>query len=99
MLNVQLTTDEQRVAFSIEPLHIRGSFCVPGTDQSMRVMFHSCNGFSVKVPPDAYAGPTLWNDVSRRRTSPATPLTHPQVLRGTLRPTLTLTLHLTLCIV
>lgn len=31
----------------------------------MRVMFHSCNGFSVGVDVDAWSGPALWNDVLR----------------------------------
>jgi hypothetical protein len=41
------------------------TFFVPGKDQSMRIMFHSCNGFSVGVPEDEWSGPALWNDVLR----------------------------------
>ena len=41
------------------------SFVVPAADQSMRIMFHSCNGFSVGTDEDDYSGPALWNDVLR----------------------------------
>lgn len=42
------------------------SFFVPATTESMRIMFHSCNGFSVGTDEDAWSGPALWNDVMRR---------------------------------
>lgn len=41
------------------------AFVVPAADQSMRIMFHSCNGFSVGTDMDAWVGPNLWNDVLR----------------------------------
>lgn len=41
------------------------TFCVPAADQSMRIMFHSCNGFSVGTDEEAWSGPALWNDVLR----------------------------------
>lgn len=41
-------------------------FFVPAVDESMRIMFHSCNGFSVGTDEDAWSGPALWNDVMRR---------------------------------
>jgi hypothetical protein len=41
------------------------SFAVPARSQSMRIMFHSCNGFSVGTDTDSWAGPALWNDVLR----------------------------------
>ncbi|KAL2756881.1 hypothetical protein ACRALDRAFT_2121341 [Sodiomyces alcalophilus JCM 7366] len=44
----------------------RNSFFVPALDESMRVMFHSCNGFSVGTDVDAFSGMPLWNDVGRR---------------------------------
>lgn len=34
----------------------RRSFFVPGNDQSMRIMFHSCNGFSVGTDEDFWSG-------------------------------------------
>lgn len=40
-------------------------FAVPARSQSMRIMFHSCNGFSVGTDEDAWSGPALWNDVLR----------------------------------
>ena len=46
-------------------------FVVPAKSQSMRMMFHSCNGFSVGTDEDAWSGPALWNDVlSRHMTAP-----------------------------
>ena len=42
------------------------SFHVPAARESMRIMFHSCNGFSVGTDEDAWSGPALWNDVLRR---------------------------------
>ncbi|KAK5091560.1 hypothetical protein LTR05_001745 [Lithohypha guttulata] len=41
------------------------SFFVPGAADSMRIMFHSCNGFSVGTDEDFWSGPALWNDVLR----------------------------------
>lgn len=41
-------------------------FFVPATTESMRIMFHSCNGFSVGTDEDAWSGAALWNDVMRR---------------------------------
>ncbi len=38
---------------------------VPSISQSMRILFHSCNGFSVGTDEDAWSGPALWNDVLR----------------------------------
>lgn len=34
----------------------RRFFFVPGADQSMRIMFHSCNGFSVGTDEDFWSG-------------------------------------------
>ena len=41
------------------------TFVVPAASQSMRIMFHSCNGFSVGTDEEAWSGPALWNDVLR----------------------------------
>ncbi|KAF1936345.1 hypothetical protein EJ02DRAFT_459632 [Clathrospora elynae] len=41
------------------------TFAVPSVAQSMRIMFHSCNGFSVGTDVDAWSGPALWHDVLR----------------------------------
>lgn len=48
----QTKTDEQK-------------FYIPAITESMRIMFHSCNGFSVGTDEDAYSGACLWNDVQR----------------------------------
>jgi hypothetical protein len=40
-------------------------FAIPAASQSMRILFHSCNGFSVGTDVDAWSGPALWNDVLR----------------------------------
>lgn len=40
-------------------------FFVPSKHESMRIMFHSCNGFSVGTDEEAWSGPALWNDVLR----------------------------------
>lgn len=41
-------------------------FFIPATTESMRIMFHSCNGFSVGTDEDAWSGAALWNDVMRK---------------------------------
>jgi hypothetical protein len=43
----------------------RQQFWVPSVNESMRIMFHSCNGFSVGTDEEAWSGPALWNDVQR----------------------------------
>lgn len=40
-------------------------FYVPAATESMRIMFHSCNGFSVGTDEEAWSGAALWNDVLR----------------------------------
>lgn len=42
------------------------NFYVPAKTEAFRIMFHSCNGFSVGTDEEAYSGPALWNDVNRR---------------------------------
>lgn len=42
------------------------AFFVPAITESMRIMFHSCNGFSVGTDEEAWSGLALWNDVMRR---------------------------------
>lgn len=38
-------------------------FAVPAANQSMRLMFHSCNGFSVGTDTEFWSGPVLWQNV------------------------------------
>ncbi|KAK0669434.1 hypothetical protein QBC41DRAFT_249989 [Cercophora samala] len=42
------------------------AFFVPAITESMRIMFHSCNGFSVGTDEEAYSGACLWKDVMRK---------------------------------
>lgn len=42
------------------------SFFIPATNESMRLMFHSCNGFSVGTDEEAWSGACLWRDVMRK---------------------------------
>lgn len=44
----------------------RNAFFVPAASESMRIMFHSCNGFSVGTDEAAWSGPALWHDVMRK---------------------------------
>ncbi|KAK0633490.1 hypothetical protein B0T14DRAFT_466422 [Immersiella caudata] len=44
------------------------SFWVPAVTESMRIMFHSCNGFSIGTDEEAFNGAVLWKDVMRRHT-------------------------------
>jgi hypothetical protein len=67
-IDVQLQDFEAKWEYSISPVQggsIAKHFSVPATTQSMRIMFHSCNGFSVGTDVDAWSGPALWNDVLR----------------------------------
>lgn len=41
------------------------SFYIPAISESMRIMFYSCNGFSIGTNVDAFSGACLWNDVLR----------------------------------
>ncbi|KAL2364612.1 hypothetical protein RJZ56_002474 [Blastomyces dermatitidis] len=43
----------------------RWNFVVPAANDSMRIMFYSCNGFSIGTDLDYWQGPTLWNEVLR----------------------------------
>ncbi|KAK0392276.1 hypothetical protein NLU13_1772 [Sarocladium strictum] len=43
-------------------------FFIPALTESMRIMFHSCNGFSVGTDEEAWSGAALWNDVMRKHS-------------------------------
>ncbi|KXT03999.1 hypothetical protein AC578_9268 [Pseudocercospora eumusae] len=47
------------------PLDKPKRFVIPSRHESMRIMFHSCNGFSVGTDMKTWTGPVLWNDVLR----------------------------------
>lgn len=72
-ISVPMLPAEQKISYTISDLHFpidvkkTGSqhFYVPAKTESMRIMFHSCNGFSVGTDEDAWSGACLWNDVLR----------------------------------
>ncbi|KAJ5159174.1 Alkaline phosphatase D-related protein [Penicillium coprophilum] len=72
-LTVPVAAFEARWAYDIPGLYNESGaqvqapweFVVPAEEQSMRIMFHSCNGFSVGTDMNAWVGPNLWNDVMR----------------------------------
>jgi hypothetical protein len=71
-LRVQMQQSEIHCEYDIPALSFtsgkkraRQSFFVPAISESMRIMFHSCNGFSVGTNEEAWSGPALWNDVLR----------------------------------
>ncbi|CZT08944.1 uncharacterized protein RAG0_13868 [Rhynchosporium agropyri] len=71
-LQVPMQQAELKVEYEIPALTFtsggktdKQSFYIPAIPESMRIMFHSCNGFSVGTDEDAYSGACLWNDVQR----------------------------------
>jgi hypothetical protein len=71
-LQVPMQQAELRCEYSLPGLVFsRGTktgsqnFFIPAISESMRIMFHSCNGFSVGTDEAAWSGPALWNDVVR----------------------------------
>ncbi|KAH8808371.1 hypothetical protein F5884DRAFT_367013 [Xylogone sp. PMI_703] len=72
VLEIPIHEEELEVSYSIAGLRFvnskktdRNSFYIPAISESMRIMFHSCNGFSVGTDEEAWSGPALWNDVLR----------------------------------
>jgi hypothetical protein len=53
------------VEFTQEKRADKQHFFIPAITESMRIMFHSCNGFSVGTNEAAWSGACLWNDVIR----------------------------------
>ncbi|OAA61292.1 hypothetical protein SPI_05316 [Niveomyces insectorum RCEF 264] len=71
-LSVPMGPVESRWQYSIPDVRYASStkprtniFVVPAVTESMRILFFSCNGFSVGTDEDAWCGPALWNDVAR----------------------------------
>ena len=70
---VPLSESDQKVVYEVETAEgarpvvalEQTAFWVPAKGESMRLLFHSCNGFSLGVEPGAYAGPVLWKEVLR----------------------------------
>ncbi|ELR04381.1 hypothetical protein VC83_06592 [Pseudogymnoascus destructans] len=62
-IEVEVTDKQQRIAYKINNGPATG-FWVPAVGQSMNLMFHSCNGFSLSVNRDEFSGPDpMWRDV------------------------------------
>ncbi|KAK0292121.1 hypothetical protein LTR35_001550 [Friedmanniomyces endolithicus] len=65
-LAIELGAREHRVAYRINRGPAIG-FWVPARAETMNIMFHSCNGFSLAVDPHLFSGPDpLWRDVLNR---------------------------------
>lgn len=68
-VEIELRDKEQRIAYRINRGPATG-FWVPAKGQSMNIMFHSCNGFSLSVNPDELSGPDpMWRDVLNNHQS------------------------------
>ena len=62
-VEIELGDEQAHIAYRINRGPAVG-FWVPARSQSMNIMFHSCNGFSLSVSPDQFSGPDpLWRDV------------------------------------
>lgn len=62
-LEIELSDRQVRLAYRINRGPALG-FWVPARGETMNMMFHSCNGFSLSVNPDDFSGPDpLWRDV------------------------------------
>ncbi|TGJ83203.1 hypothetical protein E0Z10_g5555 [Xylaria hypoxylon] len=71
-ITCDMATTETKWAYSVTDVRYKSAtkpttnyFFVPAIDESMRIMFHSCNGFSVGTDEEAWSGLALWNDVVR----------------------------------
>jgi hypothetical protein len=68
LIDIPIQNYEATWQYTIGPgsgLQSTKTVVIPSKTQSMRIMFHSCNGFSVGTDVDAWSGPALWNDVLR----------------------------------
>ncbi|KAL5116920.1 hypothetical protein ACEQ8H_005137 [Pleosporales sp. CAS-2024a] len=62
-LEVELGSSQTRLAYKINHGPAVG-FWVPAKGESMNIMFHSCNGFSLSVDSNQFCGPDpMWRDV------------------------------------
>lgn len=72
-IKVPLETEEVQYEYEIMGLRFSDTsqarvncFFVPAAGESMRIMFYSCNGFSVGTDEAAFCGAPLWKDVLRK---------------------------------
>ncbi|KAF2790949.1 hypothetical protein K505DRAFT_377162 [Melanomma pulvis-pyrius CBS 109.77] len=62
-LEIELGSDQARIAYRINRGPAVG-FWVPAKGETMNMMFHSCNGFSLSVTSKEFCGPDpMWRDV------------------------------------
>lgn len=62
-LEIELGPSQTRIAYRINQGPAL-AFWVPAKEESMNIMFHSCNGFSYSVDSDEFCGPDpMWRDV------------------------------------
>ncbi|RHZ68476.1 uncharacterized protein CDV56_107253 [Aspergillus thermomutatus] len=62
-IEIELGQTQQRIAYRLNHGPALG-FWVPARGQSMNIMFHTCNGFSLGVDSNKFCGPDpLWRDV------------------------------------
>jgi hypothetical protein len=62
-LEIELGANQARIAYRINRGPAVG-FWVPGKGETMNMMFHSCNGFSLSVNSKEFCGPDpMWRDV------------------------------------
>lgn len=62
-IEIELRETQQRIAYRINRGPSTG-FWVPAKGQTMNILFHSCNGFSMSVNPNDLSGPDpMWRDV------------------------------------
>ncbi|KAL8666679.1 MAG: hypothetical protein Q9202_001217 [Teloschistes flavicans] len=68
-IEIELTERQQRIGYRINSSASVG-FWVPARGQTMNMMFHSCNGFSMSVDTNEFSGPDpLWRDVLNNHQS------------------------------
>ncbi|KAF2869546.1 hypothetical protein BDV95DRAFT_547996 [Massariosphaeria phaeospora] len=70
-LEIALGTSQTRIAYRINHGPAIG-FWVPASGETMNIMFHSCNGFSLSVDSKEFCGPDpMWRDVlNNHQTQP-----------------------------
>lgn len=62
-LEIELGSTQARIAYRINNGPAVG-FWVPAKNETMNIMFHSCNGFSMSVDSKEFCGPDpMWRDV------------------------------------
>jgi len=74
---IPLTDAQTRWQYSVANIRFRSKifasvsreFVVPSVNQSMRIMFHSCNGFSVGTDEEFWSGMSYWRVLAKGNAS------------------------------